>query len=112
MNLLTQLTLGEIKEFLDTLNENISLYPCWIGSCPSQEDNSRVSLLQCPRGTVRGLKSLVNRILAEEIEGHRYNSETLVDVRYSGWSETGEVEGSMTLGMLIASIRTWKDIGE
>jgi hypothetical protein len=106
MNLLTQLTLGEMLEFLNTLNEDTVLNPCWGAPAPSQEEDSRVSLLQGTRGNVRGLKSVINRILNGEIEGRQYNPETLVDVYHC------DLYHSMTLGILIAAIRSWKGIGE
>ncbi len=113
MNLLTQLTIGEIKEFLNSLNDDVSLVPCWGSPAPAQEDPTRVSLYQGNRGSVRTLKTTIRKILAEEINGQRYGLDTLVDVRYPpGYLDDGTIEGSMTLGMMIASIRYWRDIGE
>jgi hypothetical protein len=106
MNLLTQLTLGEMLEFLDAFNGNMLLIPSWGAPLPSEEDQNRVSLFRVNRGTVRTLRNVLVRALATPLQGHRYTRDTLVDVR------NGPSEGSMTLGVLIASVRPWNSLGE
>lgn len=106
MNLLTQVNLGEIQEFLNVLDDNILLIPSWNHAIPSDEDPDRVSLFRVSRGTVRTLKTVIQRAMTTRLNGRRYNSQTLVDVR------NGSSEGSLTLGMLIASVRPWKELGD
>jgi len=106
MNLLTQLTLGEMLEFLSTFDDNTLLIPSWSNAIPSEEDANRVSLFRVNRGTVRTLRNVLIRALTTPLQGHRYTHDTLVDVR------NGSSEGSMTLGVLIASVRPWKALGE
>lgn len=106
MNLLTQVNLGEIQEFLNVLDDNVLLIPSWNHAIPSAEDPNRVSLFRVSRGTVRTLKASIHRAMTIRLNGRRYNSQTLVDVR------NGSSEGSMTLGMLIASVRSWKGLGD
>jgi hypothetical protein len=106
MDFLTQMSLGEIRAFLQPLNDNLLLSPSWNNPIPSAEDPNRVSLARTSRGTVRTLKAVVDRAMTRRIGGRRYGSENLVDFR------NGASEGSMTLGALIASIRSWKEVGE
>lgn len=106
MNLLTQITLGEVLEFLSTLDDNTLLIPSWSNAIPSEEDPNRVSLFRVNRGTVRTFRNVVIRALTRPLQGHRYNHDSLVDVR------NGSSEGSLTLGTLIASVRPWKGLGE
>lgn len=106
MNLLTQVNLGEVLEFLNVLDDNLLLIPSWSQAIPSEEDPNRVSLFRTVRGTVRTLKTVIHRALTTDFQGRHYNLDTLVDVR------NGSSEGSMTLGMLIGSVRVWKELGE
>ncbi len=106
MDFLTQMSLGEIRAFLEPLNDNLLLSPSWNNPIPSAEDPNRVSLARTSRGTVGTLKAVVNRAMTRRISGRQYSAQTLVDFR------NGTSEGSMTLGALIASIRSWKEVGE
>lgn len=106
MNLLTQINLGETLEFLNTLDDNALLIPSWNNPLPSEEDPNRVSLFRVSRGTVRTLKATIIRALTTTFNGIRYNPDTLIDIR------NGSSEGSMTLGILVASVRSWKELGE
>jgi hypothetical protein len=107
MNVLTQLTIGEVLDFLATLDDNTLVLPSWGRPIPSEEDSSRVCFARVDRGTVRTLRNTITRVLEQPLRGIRYTHDTLVDVRTvnSGYQ-------SLTLGMLIASVSDWKKIGE
>lgn len=105
MNLLSQITLGEMQQFLASLDDNLVLSPCWNAPAASTEE-TRISFGRTATGSVRTLRNSVGRALTRGFNGNRYNVNTLVDVRNLSSSEP------LTLGMLIASIRSWKRLGE
>lgn len=106
MNLLTQLTAGEVLEFLNAFEDNTILIPSWSRGISSEEDPNRLCFARTSRGTVRTLRHAILQALRRERQGVCYTHDTLIDVRHHARYD------SLTLGMLIAAIRPWSNIGE
>jgi hypothetical protein len=103
MNLLTQLTLGELLEFLFAFDERTLLIPSW--SLPVTEGENKISFCKTKRGTVGSLRRAVVRVLSIPFQGVQHTCDSLIETR------TGAFAGPMTIGHLLGSIKPWKGIG-
>lgn len=119
MNFLTQLNLREALTFLECLDPNTVLTPGWtnLHCCSSQ--CSYLAFEPCENTTVAELKA---KILA--VFGHIFIDSTGYEREYSAHSGVvvalrnhfdsngNPFHEPITLGMLIASVQAWQQIGE